>query len=237
MTRRRFIADESQGDRAALTGEHAAHLSKVLRAKIGQEFDIAANGSVRRGEIISISADRVEFQLGGIIGAQDRPQRDVTLLLSIFKFDRLEWAIEKAVELGAAKIIPVIAKRTETHLANASAKRLERWRRIARESSQQSRRSQEPEIAEPISLKAAVEQAQGERILLSEHESPERRGLKELVVAHASSPLTLAIGPEGGWAPEELKLFQQHGWQFASLGPTVLRVETATIAALAIAIS
>ena len=237
MTRRRFIADESQGDRAALTGEHAAHVAKVLRAKVGQGFDIAANGSVRRGEITNISADRVEFRLGEVIGAEDHHQREVTLLLSIFKFDRLEWAMEKAVELGAAKIIPVIAKRTETHLAKAAAKRLERWRRIARESSQQSRRSREPEIAEPISLKTAVEQARGDRVLLSEHESPERRSLKELVADDTSSPLTLAIGPEGGWTPEELKLFQQHGWQFASLGPTVLRVETATIAALAIAIS
>src|SRR5262249_18632979 len=98
-------------------------------------------------------------------------------------------------------------------------------------------RSSEPQITEPVALKTALEQVQGTRILLSEHDEPPRRSLKDMAAEDSSSPLTLAIGPEGGWTPEELKLFQQHGWQFASLGPTILRVETATIAALAIAIS
>jgi 16S rRNA (uracil1498-N3)-methyltransferase len=236
MTRRRFIADESQGDRAALVGEHAAHLSRVLRTKVGQEFDIALDGVARRGEVISITGDRVEFQLHEIVQADSPLQRQVTLLLSVFKFDRFEWALEKAVELGASSVVPVIARRTEPHLAKAAAKRVERWRRIARESSQQSRRGAEPQIPSPTDLKYAVEHAQGIRVLLSEHESPPRLSLKKILEADASGPLTLAIGPEGGWTPEELKLFESHGWQFASLGPTVLRVETATIAALAIAL-
>jgi 16S rRNA (uracil1498-N3)-methyltransferase len=235
MTRRRFIADEIEGDRAALTGEHAAHLSKVLRAQLGQEFDLASDGNVRRGEISSITSDRVEFVLYEAVPGST--QREITLLLSVFKFDRLEWALEKAVELGAATIVPVIARRTEPHLAKAAAKRVERWRRIARESAQQSRRSDEPQILDPIELKTAIEQVAGFRVLLSEHESPERRSLKEILATEPSAPLTLAIGPEGGWTSEELQLFQEHGWHFASLGPTVLRVETATIAALALAIS
>ena len=236
MTRRRFIADEAEGDRAALTGEHAAHLSKVLRAQVGQEFDIAVNGDVRRGEISNICSDRVELILHEAV-ALDSAQREVTLLLSVFKFDRLEWALEKAVELGATKIVPVIARRTEPHLAKAADKRVERWRRIAREAAQQSRRSNEPQILDPIELKAALDQVAGFRVLLSEHESPERRSLKSILAGEQSALLTLAIGPEGGWTEDELKIFQEHSWQFASLGPTVLRVETATIAALAIALT
>jgi 16S rRNA (uracil1498-N3)-methyltransferase len=237
MTRRRFIADEFHADRAALVGDHAAHLSKVLRAKVGQEFDIAVDGVARRGEVISITGDRVEFQLHEIVQADSPLQRQVTLLLSVFKFDRFEWALEKAVELGATNIVPVIARRTEPHLAKAAAKRVERWRRIARESSQQSRRGAEPEISSPTDLTSAVEHAQGSRVLLSEHESPQRLSLKKILQEDGSGPLTLAIGPEGGWTSDELKLFESHGWQFASLGPTVLRVETATIAALAIALT
>ena len=237
MTRRRFIADESQGHRAALIGEHAVHLSKVLRAKVGQEFDIAIDGVVRRGEVISISGDRVEFQLHETVQPDSPRQRQVTLLLSIFKFDRFEWALEKAVELGATTIVPVIARRTEPHLAKAAGKRVERWRRIARESSQQSRRNTEPEIAAPIELPEAVTRQQGTRILLSEHETPERESLKKIIAEHQTGPLALAIGPEGGWTPQELDLFRKSGWLFASLGPTVLRVETATIAALAIALT
>ena len=130
MTRRRFIADESHGDRAALVGDHAIHLSKVLRAKVGQEFDIVVDGRVRRGEISNISNERVDFDLHETVQSGASEQRQVTLLLSIFKFDRMEWALEKCTELGVARIIPVIADRTETHLASASGKRLQRWRRL-----------------------------------------------------------------------------------------------------------
>jgi len=237
MTRRRFIADEVEADRAALVGERAAHLSKVLRAQIGQQFDIAANGSVRRGEIISVSADRVDFVLHEAADAPSSTQREVTLLLSIFKFDRMEWALEKAVELGVATIVPVVARRTETHLASAAEKRVERWRRIAREASQQSRRNSEPEIASPLKLQDAIANPLGSCVVLSEHDSPARVSLKQIFAKNQSEPLTLAIGPEGGWTEEELGLFKKNGWQFASLGPTILRAETAAIAALAIAIS
>src|SRR5579864_9315275 len=126
MTRRRWIADEVSGTRAALVGTHAEHLSRVLRARIGQEFDITAGNKVRRGQITAITPDRVEFELGEEIPAQTSIR--VTLVLSIFKFDRMEWAIEKCTELGAARIVPTIARRTEVHLAAAAAKRVERWR-------------------------------------------------------------------------------------------------------------
>jgi 16S rRNA (uracil1498-N3)-methyltransferase len=237
MTRRRFIADEVEGDRAALLGDHAAHLAKVLRAQVGQQFDIAANGSVRRGEIINVSPKRVDFLLHELIESGASDEKQITLLLSIFKFDRMEWALEKAVELGASTIVPVIARRTESHLASSAAKRVERWRRIARESAEQSRRSAGPEISSPIKLQDAIANQSGTRIILSEHEAPARISFRQAVDQNPSDQLTLAIGSEGGWTEEELALFQQHEWIFASLGPTVLRVETAVIAALAIAIS
>ena len=236
MTRRRFIADEVEGDRAALLGEHAAHLSKVLRAQIGQQFDIAANGGVRVGEITTITNGRVEFLLREEVTATTG-QREVILFLSIFKFDRMEWAIEKATELGVTSIVPLIARRTESHLASAATKRVERWRRIARESSQQSRRISEPVVSGPLKLKDAIATMHGLRIALSEHESPSRVSLKHLLSDRPQEVLTIAIGPEGGWTEEELDLFHKSGWQFASLGSTILRAETAAIAALAIAIS
>ena len=236
MTRRRFIADEVEGDRAALLGEHATHLSKVLRAQIGQEFDIAADGSVRLGKIVNITNDRVEFLLREAV-TPTAAQREVTLFLSIFKFDRMEWAIEKATELGVASIVPVIAHRTETHLASAAAKRVERWRRIAREAAQQSRRAAEPVISDLHNPKDAIAASQGLRIVLSEHDSPARVSLRQILHENPEGPLIIAIGPEGGWTEEEFEFFQKSGWLFASLGPTILRAETAAIAALAIAIS
>src|SRR4029077_7302114 len=135
MTRRRWIADEVSGDRAFLIGNHAEHLARVLRARLGQEFDISIPEAVRRGRIVAITEDRVEFELGEeISGPVASP---ITLVLAIFKFDRMEWAIEKCAELGVARIVPVIARRTDSHLAAASAKRAERWQRIGRQAAQQ----------------------------------------------------------------------------------------------------
>ena len=111
MTRRRWIADEVSGNRAFLVGAHADHLVRVLRARVGQEFDITTGSEVRRGRLTAISPDRVEFELGEQIPIS--PNVQITLLLSIFKFDRMEWAIEKCTELGVARIVPLMSRRTE----------------------------------------------------------------------------------------------------------------------------
>ncbi len=231
MTRRRWIADEVSGTRAVLVGAHADHMSRVLRARIGQEFDITTGNEVRRGRVTAIAADRVEFELGDEISAPATVQ--VTLVLSIFKFDRMEWAIEKCTELGAGRIIPVIARRTEAHLAAAAAKRVERWRRIAFQAAEQSRRVSPPEISPPLKLKDAAALPGSIRILLSETETETM--LKDVLESGShDGDVVLAFGPEGGWTDEELKLFHEAGWISASLGGTVLRAETAAIAALAI---
>jgi len=229
VTRRRWIADEISGSRAALVGSHADHLIRALRARVGQEFDIATGDQVRRGRVVSIASDRVEFDLGEVVPAP--ATAEITLALSIFKFDRMEWAIEKCTELGVARIIPLIAKRTETHLASAAVKRVERWRRIAQQAAEQSRRTVIPEISNAIKFKELLEFPAAARIVLSESE-------KLLKLSDAISPATnnliLAVGPEGGWTESELEAFQTSRWISASLGNTILRAETAAIAALAI---
>ena len=139
MTRRRWIADEVKNDRAALVGAHAAHLSHTLRAQVGQEFEVACGDRVRRALVASVDDKRVEFELGEEITVS--APLPITLLLAVFKFDRMEWAIEKCSELNVTSILPVIARRTEKHLAQAAEKRVERWRRIAREASEQARRA------------------------------------------------------------------------------------------------
>jgi 16S rRNA (uracil1498-N3)-methyltransferase len=229
VTRRRWIADHTSGNHAALVGEHARHLASVLRARVGQEFDIATGDRVRRGKITHVGDDRVEFELGEDVPAP--PAADITIVLAIFKFDRLEWAIEKLTELGIARIVPLIAKRTEAHLAKAAVKRAERWRRIAHEAAQQSRRTAPPEIGPPTKLKNALE-LPGKRLVLSEF-----GGEPLFSASPGSGPLVLAIGPEGGWTEDELRAFEQAGWTAASLGPTILRAETAAIAAAAVALS
>ena len=231
MTRRRWIADEVSGNRAALTGAHAEHLARVLRAQPGQEFDIATGTNIRRGRITSVNRDRVEFELGEEIPLST--DHNITIALAIFKFDRLEWAIEKCTELGVSRIVPIITQRTEAHLAASAPKRRERWQRIVTQASEQSRRASVPEIAEPLKLKDTVSLAAPTRILLSESE--DQLSIKQTLASHtAGSEIILAVGPEGGWTDEEQALFKNSGWISASLGNTVLRAETAAIAALAI---
>ncbi len=233
MTRRRFIADTSTPTTATLTGDQAVHLSRVLRATPGQVYDIVANGFLHRAEIISVNEEEVLFTLHEEL--ESDAALPLHLLLAVFKFDHMEWAIEKATELGIAKITPILARRTEKHLAQSALKRSERWRRIALEASKQSRRTSIPEIANPIPLKQSLEQetTTPTRILLSETE--QSTTLSAALSAAQSSETALAIGPEGGWTPEEISLFTQHDWQPVTLGPRILRAETAAIAAIAIA--
>jgi 16S rRNA (uracil1498-N3)-methyltransferase len=234
MTRRRWIADQVSGTRAVLTGAHAEHLSRVLRARVGQEFDITTGNEVRRGRVTAIAQDRVELELGDAVTAPLAVQ--VTVALSVFKFDRMEWAIEKCTELGATRIVPVTARRTETHLATAAAKRVDRWRRIALQAAEQSRRVSPPEISDPLKLKDAAALPGSLRIVLSESETSVM--LKDVLRPPADlSAVVLALGPEGGWADDELEMFQEAGWISASLGNTILRAETAAIASLAVVLA
>jgi 16S rRNA (uracil1498-N3)-methyltransferase len=230
--RRRFIADTWTSTTAALTGDQAVHLARVLRAEPGQVYDIVAGGSLHRAEILRASDSEVVFTLHEELEAN--AALPIHLLLAVFKFDHFEWAIEKATELGIGSITPVLARRTEKHLAQAAARRVERWRRIALEASKQSRRTDVPAMGDPLPVKLALEQeTAATRILLSETE-------QELSLAAALQPsgsigeLALAIGPEGGWTPEEMALFTAHTWRHVTLGPRILRAETAAIAAIAI---
>lgn len=241
MTRRRWIADTWDEATASLTGDQAAHLIRVLRAQPGMEFDIVAGDRVWHAVIAGITGDAVRFNL--VAEIESDPALPITLLLSIFKFDRMEWAIEKATELGVSRIVPIVARRSEKHLAQVAPSRTERWRKIARESAQQSRRSDIPVIEEAIPLKtAARREGEAVKLLLAEQE----RGttLRAALAAALNDSLKntadefpeirLATGPEGGWAAEEEALFDAEGWQPVSLGPRILRAETAAVTAMAV---
>jgi 16S rRNA (uracil1498-N3)-methyltransferase len=239
MTRRRWIADDWDEHTASLKGEQAAHLIRVLRAQAGMECDMVAGDRVWRAVISGVSGDAVRFTLLSEVKAD--PALPVTVLLSIFKFDRMEWIIEKATELGAERFIPMTARRSEKHLAQAAPARVERWRRLAREAAKQSRRSDVPVVEDVISLKSAVNirpAHPGLSLLLAEQERSQT--LHATLQAALQQPtmenpaVHFAVGPEGGWTAEEEALFQSGGWQSVSLGPRILRAETAGITAMAV---
>ncbi|HUB29137.1 MAG TPA: 16S rRNA (uracil(1498)-N(3))-methyltransferase [Terracidiphilus sp.] len=245
MTHRRWIADRWDQATATLTGASAEHLIRVLRAQAGMQADVVAGGRVFRAEVAAMEGgasqvSEVRFNL--IAEVEAEPALAITLVMSVYKFDRMEWAIEKATELGVAAIVPVIARRSEKHLAQAAEKRVERWRRVAHEAAQQSRRSDVPLLGDPVALSTRIKSASEScRVVLAEQERSTtlRAALEEAIAAAGAEmpSLEIAIGPEGGWAPDEEALFDANGWKAASLGPRILRAETAAITALAVAAS
>jgi 16S rRNA (uracil1498-N3)-methyltransferase len=232
MTRRRWIADRWTENSATLLQEQAAHLTRVLRAQVGQEFDIVAGHAVRRGVVEKVSPDAVEFSLHEEVAAGE--SLPLIVGLSVVRFERMEWAIEKLTELGVGRIIPLTAQRSEKHLVQAATKRCERWRKISRESAQQSRRSQVPEISDPMSVaECIVESNNSLRYLFWEEERSRSLWESLMTTDRSETPskkIYAAIGPEGGWTAPELSRFVENGWQSVSLGKNILRTETAAIA-------
>jgi len=231
--RRRFFVDEVRNGHAQIEGEEARHLSRVLRVEPGQRYEISDNRDVYLAEIGTAHKGRIDFEVLEKLPSPP-PSARFELYAALIKFDRFEWIVEKATELGVTEIVPVVASRSERGLEKAAGKRLERWRRIALEASQQSRRAYLPEIAEPVPLAQALARAGTQRYVLDEN--PGGVALLEALPANRTAQDTVSIltGPEGGWTEEEHASFAAAGWTPVSMGPLILRAETAVIAAIAL---
>ena len=229
--RRRFFVEQFAGESAVMEGEAAHHLGRVLRAQIGQLYELSDGERVWLGRIESVGRDRLQFALVEELPAV-HPGVELTLLLAVVKFDAFEWAIEKATELGVSTIVPLAAERSEKALLSAAAKRAERWKKILLEASQQSRRVRVPVLGELVKPESAfASRRDGLRVMLSER--ADASPLRKVLQGQRGTKATLAIGPEGGWTDAEFAAAQSGGFLEASLGRLILRTETAVIAALA----
>jgi len=225
--------DSIRGGTAELRGDEARHLTRVLRVEAGQRFEISDNRQAYLAEIAEARGERVVFRVMEALPDVAAPV-SLTLCASLIKFDRFEWVVEKATELGVERILPVEAARTEKGLYDASRKRSERWARIARESSQQARRVRIPEILPAVRFEGCLAEAAAHRYFLDEAAAPPLGG--EIPAERGDSAAVL-IGPEGGWTDGERQKAIAAGWQAVSLGPWVLRAETAACAALAVVVN
>ena len=239
--RRRFFVEEFAHNAAALRGESAGHLARVLRAAPGQLYELSDGRELWLARIERVSRDEIGFALVERLPAP-APRIAITLLLSIVKMDRFEWALEKATELGVSEIVPLAAERSERALAVAAPKRAPRWERILLESAQQSRRLRAPALLPIAAPQAAFRAADTTclRILLSERAgAPPLRAALSVRTGSGEPPdakpraVTIAIGPEGGWTDAEFVVAAAAGFAEASLGENILRTETAVCAALA----
>jgi len=232
MARRRFFVDAVESGRARITGPDAHHLTRVLRVEPGQRFEISDNHSVYLAEVESARKDLVSFSVQEKVLAPE-PRVRTEILASLIRFERFEWLLEKATELGAARFVPVQAERSEKGLERAAEKRLSRWSRIVREASEQSRRAHLPEIDAPVDLAAALASEAHWRFALEEAEAPP---ILWALPEHreAGDSVAVLVGPEGGWTDRERQQIANAAWRPVSLGTEILRAETAAIAALAI---
>ena len=235
--RRRFFVEQFDGTRATLRGDVAEHLGRVLRAEPGQLYELSDGERVWLARVESIGMlkrgeNRIEFSLVEAVAVRESALQ-VDLLIALVKFDRFEWCLEKATELGVRNIVPIVAARSDKALVGAAEKRHARWEKILLESAQQSRRVRPPKIEAAMKADAAFAGERADlKILLSEN--ADEPSLRNVLSGKPSNSVALAIGPEGGWTDAELDLARAAGFAEASLGQLILRTETAVLSALAI---
>ncbi|MGD0962911.1 MAG: RsmE family RNA methyltransferase [Candidatus Acidiferrales bacterium] len=236
--RRRFFLEKFDGTSATLHGDTAEHLGRVLRAEPGQLYELSDGQRVWLGRIERVALSkrgdsRIQFALVEPVVVREACLQ-TQLLIALVKFDRFEWCLEKATELGAASIVPLAAARTDKPLLSAAEKRRARWERILLESAQQSRRLRAPVLGAVATPQEAFAECDAAcRILLSERSDalPMREALVSVAGMRTAA---LAIGPEGGWTDDEIRAARAAGFQEASLGENILRTETAVLSALSI---
>jgi 16S rRNA (uracil1498-N3)-methyltransferase len=209
----------------------------VLRAEPGQLYELSDGQTVWLGQIQHIAKSSrnggtIEFALVEPI-EQKAPALKIELLISLIKFDRFEWCLEKATELGVTEIVPLAAARSEKKLISAAAKRSARWEKILRESAQQSRQLKPPVLgAVTAAEKAFANSRAGCQFLFSERQ--DARPLRSVQMGCLSKSISVAIGPEGGWTDAEITSARKSGFFETSLGEGILRTETAVISAISI---
>ena len=228
-----FYIDPPEGDYAALPAEEAKHAEKVLRLRPGDEV-CAMDGAGRRWRAALCEGARVRL-------AEELPSNESPLRLTVYegvpKADKLDFIAQKLTELGAARLAPVKMERCVVKLDDRDGeKRRERLNRIAREAAKQCGRGLPLEAAAPMGWREALEAMKGHDALLIPWEDAEGTRLKD--VHHAlpeARDIGIVIGPEGGMSPDEVAAMRAIGGRTVTLGPRILRTETAAVVAAALA--
>ncbi|MCC9079063.1 16S rRNA (uracil(1498)-N(3))-methyltransferase [Litorilinea aerophila] len=215
----------------------AHQLSRVLRARPGTRIVLLdGRGQEFLTEVRRLDPGEARGQILEVGPAAGEPRRPVILYQCTLKADKFEWILQKGVELGVTRFVPVIARRSVVRPAAAVLKKYPRWQRIIQEAAEQSGRGCLPELAAPLSWEEAVRTGEGLRLLPWE-DATGHPGLLATLQRSGQAPppaISLLVGPEGGLTPEEVALARSAGWQVISLGTRILRAETAALAAVAV---
>lgn len=225
------------GEKVLITGGEAKHLSKVLRLKDGEKvIALDGLGNSYLVELVTVNEEAVKGVIKEEISISSETLLEVTLVQSILKGEKMEWVIQKATELGVSRIIPLESERTVVRLNQAKAEdRRKRWEKIAQEAVKQCGRILTPEIAPVQSWEEALSQFGPNDLVLLPWEGEHNQSLKD-ILRERPNPERVAffIGPEGGFSPKEAGRAIESGARSVSLGPRILRAETAALTVLSI---
>ncbi len=228
------FAKKAVGDTVALTPDDSAHARRSLRMNVGDALDLCdEQGHDLAAHIEAFDGDLVVARIDAVCDSHSEPHTKVTLYQGLPKGDKFEQIIQKSVELGITEIVPVEMSRSIAKIGDKGDKKLTRFQKIADEAAGQSERGIKPVVGAPLSFKEAVAHIEksGEKTLVCY----ERGGVPlRTVLSPDDKAVSLVIGPEGGIAPEELQALEAAGATAVTLGPRILRTETAPLAALAV---
>lgn len=234
---RYFCADDNIiDDRVIITGGDLKHLKTILRAKAGDKVSIVTESKEFVAEIAEINNDEIVCQVIEKLEINNETAINVTLCQGIPKQTKMETIIQQNVELGVKSFIPLITERTVVKLndKDREQKKLDRWRKIAKESSKQSKRNLVPTVEDIMTVKELIEKLKEEdAVVLVPYELEDVSNLKD-VLLEPKLDYYIIIGPEGGFDIKEIEMFKQIGAHIVTLGKRILRTETAGVVASAV---
>ncbi len=239
MSSNRFFVSESsiEGDRVTLGAEQAHQIRHVLRLQVGAEIVVLDGvGSEYDVTLTAVGGREVTCQVTSKRPAQGEPRLQITLFQSLLAREKFEWVLQKGAEVGVARFAPVATQRSIMRAKKIDEKKMTRWRRILTEAAEQSHRGRIPELEQAIDFDAAVPRLSEFDCALIAAPGDEFDALGEALAQPKQdiTSIALLIGPEGGFAPEEIELARENGAIPISLGPRVLRTETAAVVASAL---
>lgn len=227
--------DPQIGDDIYIEGSDARHISLVLRKAVGAELEVVCGNSPFIAEIIKINENRVELLLKQVLPAAKEADLQLYLLQGIAKGEKMELIIQKAVELGVSTVIPLACERSVVQLKGDKAiDRQKRWQKIAEAAAKQCGRDKIPEILPVQNLQNALLCLPENTQIIMPWESETENSLSKLLAAKPPQKAAVIIGPEGGLTVAEVKTAKAKGAEVVTLGPRILRTETAAVSAVAI---
>lgn len=230
----RFFIEPGQvtGNQATIAGEDAQHIARVLRLRAGDELEVVAAGRAFLARITAASTSLVTAELVKQLIKNSESPLEINLYQGLPKGDKLELIIQKATELGVSSITPVLTSRVVVKLKpQVIEERRNRWQRVALEAAKQSRRNAIPEVRQPLALSDLAPTDSRLRLIAWEEDSSP---LAPVLKAYNGNTVDVFIGPEGGLSAEEVDVLRRLGFVSVSLGPRILRTETAPLAMLAV---